>query len=111
MVPAPNRTRPMESSESPRQALRRLKSSLADLKARHQERHRPTGFGFVFADRIDYLDPVRWDDVTRHESIFLRRDVLRVVEQHGPENIAPRYAMVFRDGKPVAAVAVQIVTI
>jgi len=101
----------METPEPSRNALRRLKSSLADLKARHRERHRPTGFGFVFADRIDYLDPVRWDAVTRAESIFLRRDVLRVIEQHGPENIAPRYAIVFRGEQPVAALAVQVVTI
>jgi hypothetical protein len=101
----------MENVESPRNALRRLKSSLSDLRARHRERHQPTGFGFVFGDRIDYLDPVRWDAVTERGSIFLRRDVLRVVEQHGPENIEPRYAIVFRDDRAVAVVAVQVVTV
>ena len=59
--------------------LRRLKSSIHDLK----ERHRPTGFGFVFADRVDYLDPIRWGSVTSNGSVFLRRDVLRIIEQHG----------------------------
>lgn len=91
--------------------LRRLASSLRDLRDRHRERHRPTGLGFVFADRVDYLDPARWDSVASNQSVFLRRDVLRVIENHGPENIQPRYALIFRGEKPVAAVAAQIVTV
>lgn len=63
------------------------------------------------ADRIDYLDPQRWDAVTRTGSFFLRREVLRVIEDHGPQNLQPRYAMVFRDGAPIAAVAAQLVTL
>ncbi len=94
-----------------RNPLRRLKARLSDLKARHEERHRPTAFGFVLADRIDYVDTARWDAVAAHGSVFLRRDVLRVIEQHGPENVQPRYAMIFRDATPVAIVAVQIVTV
>ena len=101
----------MEKNASARQALRRLKTSLTDMRARHSERHQPTGFGFVFADRIDYVDPARWDAVARGGSFFLRREVLRVIEQHGPDNIEPRYALVFRGGEPVAVVAVQVVTI
>ena len=101
----------MDNPLSARQTLRRLKSSLADLRTRHRERRQPTGLGFAFADRISYMDPARWDAVTQGQSIFLRRDVLRVVEQHGPENIEPRYAMVFREDRAVAVVAVQVVTI
>src|SRR5258708_2432634 len=99
-----------DSSRSSSNPLRKLASSLRDFKGRHRDRHRPTGFGFVFSDRIDYLDPVRWDAVTKGSSAFLKRDVLRVIEDHGPENIETRYAMVFRDEQAVAAVAVQIVT-
>ena len=99
------------SDVSVRKTLRRLKTSLSDIRERHQMRHRATGFGFVFADRIDYVDPVRWDAVTQSAGFFLRRDVLRVVENHGPENIVPRYAMVFRGTTPVAAVVAQIVTV
>jgi hypothetical protein len=101
----------MEQPEPARNALRRLTSSFSDLRARHRERHQPTGFGFVLADRIDYVDPVRWDAVTRSGSFFLRRDVLRVVEAHGPENIEPRYAMVFRGSAAVAVIAAQVVTV
>src|SRR6185436_7685518 len=101
----------MESSQDPRSPLRRLKEKVQDVRARHAERRRPTGFGFVFADRIEYLDAAKWDAVTRGGSFFLRRDILRVVEQHGPDNIEPRYAMIFRDNDPVAVIAAQIVTV
>ena len=89
----------------------RLASSLRDLRDRHRDRHRPSGFGFVFADRVDYLDPERWDTVTSCGTILLRREVLRVIENHGPENIQSRYAMIFRDEKPVATLSAQVVTV
>lgn len=94
-----------------RNALRSLAKKFVDLRERHKERHRPTGLGFAFADRVDYLDPVKWDAVTTGASVFLRRDVLRTIETNGPENISPRYALIFREGRPVAAVVAQIVTI
>jgi hypothetical protein len=89
--------------------LARLKSTLSDLRERHRDRHRPTGFGFVFADRIDYLDPARWDSVIADRCLFLRRDVLRTIEKHGPQNIKPRYAIIFRAEKPVALLVAQVV--
>lgn len=101
----------MNDRPKSRNPLRRLKASLRDIRDRHQERHTPTDYGFVFADRIDYVDAARWDAVAKHGSIFLRRDVLRVIEQHGPDNIQPRYAVIFRDATPVAVLAVQIVTV
>lgn len=94
-----------------RNPLKRLQSKITDLHERHKERHRPTQFGFVFADRIDFIDPIRWDFVAASNSVFLQRDLLRLVEAHGPDNITPRYAMIFRDTQPVAIVAVQIVTV
>ena len=91
--------------------LRKVAESLRALRERHAERHRPTGFGLAFGDRVDYLDHQAWDRVTAQASLFLRRDVLRVIEQHGPENIVPRYAMIFRDDQPAAVVAAQMVTV
>jgi hypothetical protein len=99
------------SESNPKHALRRLNQQLRDLRARHAERHRPTGLGFAFADRVDYLDPQRWDAVTAEAGFFLRRDVLRVIEDHGPENIQPRYVMIFHGAEPIAAIAAQVVTI
>jgi hypothetical protein len=91
--------------------LVRLASSFKAMRERHQERHRPTGFRFAFADRVDFLHPQPWDAVTAQGSIFLRREILRVIANHGSENVTPRYALIFRDEKPVAAVAVQIVRV
>ena len=99
---------PQNNSPNP---LKQFSKSLREIRDRHRDRHRPTGFGFLFADRIDYLDGEKWDMVTNCNTVFLRRDVLRVIEQHGPENLRPRYAMIFRDGQPVASLAVQIVGI
>lgn len=91
--------------------LRHLAESLGAIRERHKERHRPTGFGFVLADSVNYLDRHAWDAVAAQGSLFLRRDVLRVIEQHGPENLLPRYAMIFRDQKAVAVLAAQIVSL
>jgi hypothetical protein len=90
--------------------LSRLALGLRDVHSRHRARHRPSGFGFAFADRIDYLDPAKWDAVTGGNCFFLQRPILRVIENHGPDNVELRYALVFQEEKPVAALAVQIVS-
>lgn len=91
--------------------LDKLVNKARRLRDDHQERHRPSGFGFALADRVDYLDPVRWDALTAQSSMFLSRRYLRVLEEAGPENLNQRYAMVFKDDKPVAAVAAQSVSV
>ena len=101
----------MSQQSNPANPLRKAVSAIRDLRERHEERHRPSGFHFAFADRIDFLNEAAWDAVAANGSLFLRRDVLRVIEQHGPDNLVPRYAMVFRDQKPVAALAAQLVTV
>lgn len=83
----------------------------AKSRESHQIRRRPTGFGFVFADRIGYLDPVRWDEMTRSAAVFIKRPYLSALEQFGPANITPRYAMIFRGDEAVAALALQVVNI
>lgn len=100
-------------SQKPKTAspFHKAAAALRNMRERHEERHRPSGFHFAFADRIDFLNEAAWDAVASNGSLFLRRDVLRVIEQHGPDNVVPRYALVFRGDKPVAALAVQIVTV
>ena len=99
------------SDKKPRAPLQRIASGLRDIHDRHRDRHRPTGFGFAFGDRIDYLDPQKWDAVTNGHSFFFRREILRVIETHGPENIQPRYALIFEEDRPVCCLAAQIVTV
>jgi len=79
-----------------RRSSRRLLDRLTAARARHHERHRPSGFGFALADSIDYVDPVRWDAVASGASLFLQRRYLAVLERAGPDNLAPRYALIYR---------------
>jgi hypothetical protein len=91
--------------------LKKLVNKARDLRDSHNERHRPTGFGFVLADSIDYLDAARWDMLVADQSVFLSRRYLRVLEKAGPENLRQRYGLVFRGQDAVAAVVAQRVTI
>jgi hypothetical protein len=90
---------------------RRLLDRMAAARARHRERHRPTGFGLALADSIDYVDPVRWDTLTSGASLFLQRRYLAVLERAGPDNLAARYALIYRGRTPVAAAVFQVVTV
>ena len=91
--------------------LNKLVTKARDLREQHKERHRPSGYAFAVADSIDYFDKAHWDQVTSHDSLFLSRRYLRVLEEAGPENLRQRYALIFRDKEPVAAVAAQSVTV
>src|SRR5690349_5740359 len=95
-------------SKSP---LARLASSIQAMQERHQERHRPSGFRFAFADSVDYLQPQHWDLVAQQGGFFLRRNVLRSIETNGAENVTHRYALIYRDAQPVAVLAAQMVSI
>jgi hypothetical protein len=88
-----------------------LRARLAAARERHRERHRPSGFGFALADSIDYLDTATWDAVSAGRSLFLQRRYLAALERACPDNLAPRYALIFRGRQPVAAVVMQIVTV
>jgi GNAT acetyltransferase-like protein len=92
---------------SPRALLDRL----AAARARHEERHRPSGLGLALADSIDYVDAGRWDALTAGASLFLQRRYLAVLERAAPDNLEPRYALIFRGRQPVAAVVLQLVTV
>jgi predicted N-acyltransferase len=91
--------------------LDKLVTKARDIREQHRERHRPSGFGFALADRIDYLNNDDWEQVTSQDSLFLSPRYLRVLEQAGPENLRPCYALIYRDKDPVAAVAAQSVTV
>lgn len=91
--------------------LNKLVTKARDLREQHKERHRPSGYAFAVADSIDYLDKAHWDQVTSHDSLFLSPRYLRVLEEAGPENLRQRYALIFREKTPVAAIAAQTVTV
>ena len=91
--------------------LKKLVTKARSLRDHHRERHRPSGFAFALADCIDFFDQTHWDKVTSHDSMFLSRRYLRVLEDAGPDNLRQCYALIFRDKEPVAAVAAQSVTV
>ena len=84
--------------------------ALQTMKARRVARRSSSGLQLVLADRVDFLNPAHWDALAA-QTIFLSRDYLRVLEQHAPENVEPRYAMAYADGEPVAALLLQRVAV
>lgn len=101
----------MSLRSKPANPLRRAVTAIRDMRERHEERHRPTGFHFAIADRVDFLNGHAWDGVVQDASVFLRREVLRAFERNGPKNVAPRYVLLYREDNPVAAIAAQVVTL
>jgi predicted N-acyltransferase len=91
--------------------IRRLAEKVGAAKERHIERHRPTGFDFALADRIDLLNPEAWDQAVDGSSLFLSRPFLQMLENHAPTNVEPRYALISRNNTPVAAVVAQSVEV
>ena len=74
-----------------------------------RRRSLPGAFSFALSEGVDFLDGGAWDALVARRSVFLDRRYLRVVEAAGPPNLRPRYALVYRDKKPVAAVNAQSV--
>ena len=91
--------------------LTKLVTKARSIRDHHRERNRPSGFGFALADSIDYLNEAHWKQVTDPNSLFFSRRYLRVLEDAGPENLRPCYAIIFREKEPVAAISAQSVTV
>lgn len=86
------------------------KKALHTLKSRHAARRKASGLQLALADRIDALNPAHWDALAA-QTVFLSRGYLRVLEAEGPDNIQPRYALAYLDGRPVAAMLFQRVAV
>lgn len=91
--------------------LTKLVTKARNIRDHHRERNRPSGFAFALADSIDYLNEAHWNQVTDPNSLFFSRRYLRVLEDAGPDNLRPCYAIIFREQEPVAAIAAQSVTV
>ncbi len=77
------------------------------MQEARRARRAPTGHEIALADRIGQLNPELWDAAAARGGFHMRRSYLAMLEQHGPENISPAYALITRDGEPVAAMAAQ----
>ncbi|TDM06697.1 MAG: GNAT family N-acetyltransferase [Ideonella sp. MAG2] len=82
----------------------------ATFKERRVARRQPSGLSLTLADHIDGLNGELWDRLA-HQTLFLSRDYLRVLEAHAPSNLTPRYALVLHAGEPVAIMLFQRLTV
>src|SRR5439155_14198508 len=89
----------------------KLLAEIKDARQRHRERHRPSGFEFALADRIQFLNREHWDAVTAASGYFLSRSYLSLLEECCREEFCSRYALIYRRGEPQAALAVQMLEV
>lgn len=66
---------------------------------------------FAVAERLSHLDAAAWDALTRDAGVFLRRGFLSAFEAAAPDNVSPRYALMYLGDEPVAALHLQLVRI
>ncbi len=66
---------------------------------------------FALAERVGHLDAAAWDALTRGAGVFLQRPFLQALEAATPANLAPRYALMYLDGAPIAALHLQLVRV
>lgn len=90
-----------------KKTVRRVKDSVSN----HQERHRPSGFQFALFDSVAMVRPDHWDALTADESVYYSRTYLEVLESNAPANLRMHYALIYQDGRPVAAVVAQAVDV
>jgi hypothetical protein len=93
-----------------KKALQKLAFATATFKDRRIARRTPSGFEFVFSDKIDFVNAQDWDSLAA-QTVFLSRDYLRVLERYSPDNLTVRYAMAYADGQPAAILLLQRITI
>ncbi len=100
--------------------LDKAKALGRELTARRTEKKKlrgPTGLQFAIADRIQLLNPDAWDRAAARVGFFMSRKYFAALEAALPENISPRYALIFDDATdgapptPLAAVYLQIAKI
>ncbi len=84
--------------------------TLNTVKRRHVARRSASGLQLALADTIDALNSQAWDALSA-QTVFLSREYLRVLEDHGPSNIEPRYALAMQGGRPVAIMLFQRVAV
>jgi hypothetical protein len=78
---------------------------------RHALRARPSGLDAVLADRIDFLNAGHWNALTESASFFMSRAYRGLLETWSPAGMQSRYALVYRDGRPIVALAAQILEV
>ena len=91
-----------------------IRNAVDGIKAamrRHDKRARPGGLDCVLADSVDFLNPQHWDALTAGGSFFMTRAYRRLLETHAPQGMYARYALVYQAGRPLVALAAQVLEV
>ena len=93
------------------QTLRSVKTALSERREVRKRLRGPAQLRYAIADSIGMLDAPAWKGLTGDAGFFLSYDYLRSIEAVLPSNLDPRYALVYEDEQPVAAIYMQIAEI
>jgi hypothetical protein len=66
---------------------------------------------FAIAEQLSHLDAGTWNALTADAGVFMQRPFLTALERACPANVSPRYALMSRDGEPLAALVLQLVRV
>lgn len=102
---------PLPFLDRVKSTVHRVSEGVQSTRARHVERHTPSGFQFALFDSIHMVSPAVWDGLVKGQSVCLSRAFLETLEAHLPSALHQHYALIYRDGTAVAAVAAQSVEI
>lgn len=91
--------------------VQRLLGGIKEWHLCRDSHHRLSGCDLAVADRIGALDPVAWDEVVAGASVFFGRAYLRALDDTAPEGVSHRFALAWKDRRPVAAMVFQLVDI
>lgn len=94
-----------------KRSIGKMATDLVNAQKLRKSLRRPSGFKFAIADGVALLNGEQWDRVVGQSTFFLDRGYLSMLEQAGPDNIVPRYVLIFEDEQPVAAVYLQIASV
>lgn len=114
IAPAPRVPSNICSIEKDRPVNTGIRNAVDQIKSaihRHERRAQPSGLDCVIADRVDFLNPQHWDALTAEASFFMGRDYRRLLECHSPQGMQQRYALVYRAGQPIVALAAQVLDV
>jgi hypothetical protein len=91
--------------------IRKAVGNIKRAVGRHTLRATPSGLSAVLADRIDFVNPAHWDALVEPASFFMSRAYRGLLETWSPVGMQSRYALVYRDGRPIVALAAQILEV
>lgn len=91
--------------------IKQLARQLGDGWTLRRRLRQASALNFAFSERIDFLNGQHWDQLAARHGLLMSRDYWRALEQSGLANFNVRYALAYRDGEPVAAVAMQLLEV